>query len=104
MAVTVSRAQPVGVRGPAWADASHKGGTVLNPLRVQSHVRRTVGAYVPGVTAVTAHARYYGLHPWLAAVANEQGLDHGAFLDLVAGSVRRDRRRAVETGRYSAVT
>ena len=83
MSVTVSGAQPVGVRGPAWADASHKGETVLNPLRVQSHVRRTVGAYVPGVTAVTAHARYYGLHPWLAAVAGDEGLDHEAFLDVV---------------------
>ena len=48
---------------------------VRNPLRVQNHVTRMVGALVPGVIATTTQACYYGLHPLVASVAQERGLD-----------------------------
>jgi hypothetical protein len=81
--ITATGAQPAGIVGPAWADTSARTETVLNPLRVQDHVRRTVGVYVPGITSVTAHARYYGLHPWLASYAANHDLTHSEFLELV---------------------
>jgi len=71
------------VLGPAWADTSGKPQTVLNPLRVQNHVTRMAAAFVPGVIATTTLARYYGLHPWLATVAVDRGLDRDGYLDLV---------------------
>lgn len=69
--------------GPAWADTSGRPQTVLNPLRVQNHVTRMAAAFVPGVIATTTLARYYGLHPWLASVAEQEGLGRDAFIELV---------------------
>jgi hypothetical protein len=71
------------VIGPVWADTSGQSVTVLNPLRLENHVSRMAGAFVPGVIATTTHARYYGLHPRLAAVAEHEGLDTSAFITLV---------------------
>lgn len=71
------------VVGPAWADTSAKPQGVLNPLRVQNHVTRMAGVFVPGVIVTTTLARYYGLHPWLASVAAEQDLDREGYLELV---------------------
>lgn len=71
------------VLGPAWADTSGRAQTVLNPLRVQNHVTRMAATFVPGVIATTTLARYYGLHPWLATVANERDLGPDRFVELV---------------------
>jgi hypothetical protein len=81
--ITATGAAPAGTVGPAWADTSGKTEVVRNPLRVQDHVRRKVGDYVPGLTAVTAHARYYSLHPWVAAQAADAGLDDAGVADLL---------------------
>ena len=75
----------IGVLGPAWADTSGRMEVVRNPLRVQNHVTRMVGALVPGVIATTTQACYYGLHPLVASVAHERGLD----LDEVWTLIRR---------------
>jgi hypothetical protein len=64
-----------GVLGPAWADTAGRLEVVRNPLRIQNHVTSMVAALVPGVIATTTQARYYGLHPWLVAVASERELD-----------------------------
>jgi hypothetical protein len=71
------------VLGPAWADTSGRAQTVLNPLRVQNHVTRMAGTFVPGVIATTTLARYYGMHPWLATIAAEQNLNRDNFVALV---------------------
>ncbi len=73
----------IGVLGPAWADTSGRMEVVRNPLRVQNHVTRMVGALVPGVIATTTQACYYGLHPLVASVAHERGLDLEAVWTLI---------------------
>jgi hypothetical protein len=79
---TFTGAPASGMVGPAWADSSGQAEVVRNPLRVQNHVARLVVAYVPGVTAVTPHARYFGLHPWAATVAAERGYDDAQTAEL----------------------
>ena len=83
VSITATGAAPAGVVGPAWADTSGRTEVVRNPLRVQDHVVRKVGDYVPGLTAVTPHARYYSLHPWVIAHAVDAGLDDTATADLL---------------------
>src|SRR5688572_2233506 len=41
------------------------------------------GTFVPGVIATTTLTRYYGMHPWLATIATERGLDRNGFVELV---------------------
>lgn len=56
---------------------------VRNPLRVENHVGRMAAALVPGVIATTTQARYYGLHPLVATVAQEEGLELDALWERI---------------------
>ncbi len=67
-------AVPELVEGPAWSRAGLDLAAGRYPLSVERHVMRMVDRLVPGVTTVTAHARYYALHGLVAAHADAAGL------------------------------
>jgi hypothetical protein len=56
------------------------------PIQVERHLNAFVGAHLPGVTTVTAGARYYTLHGYVAQFAKERHLDEAAAIDLLRRS------------------
>lgn len=56
----------VAVTGPLWSESGLDVAAGRFPLSVERHVMRMVDLLVPGVTAVTPHARYYALHGLIA--------------------------------------
>lgn len=72
------------VSDTAWAD---NGGFRPNagqfPIQVERHLNAYVARHLPGVTTVTAGARYYSLHGLVAAVAGQQGLDEASTVALL---------------------
>ncbi|MEU6995452.1 hypothetical protein ABZ953_32950 [Streptomyces sp. NPDC046465] len=62
------------VEGPGWSRPGLDVAAGRYPLSVERHVMRMVDRLVPGVTAVTPHARYYALHGLVATHAEENGL------------------------------
>ncbi len=71
------------VVGPGWSRAGLDVAAGRYPLSVERHVMRMVDRLVPGVTAVTPHARYYALHGLVAAHAEAGGLDASAARTLL---------------------
>jgi hypothetical protein len=69
--------------GPAWSLAGLDIAAGRYPLSVERHVMRMVDLLVPGVTALTAHARYYGLHGLIAVEAERHRLSAGQAQDLL---------------------
>jgi hypothetical protein len=67
-----------------WAD---NGGFRPNPgqfpIQVERHLNAYVASHLPGVTTVTAGARYYSLHGYVAQVAADEGLDEPATVQLL---------------------
>lgn len=72
------------VSDTAWVD---NGGFRPNagqfPIQVERHLNAFVADHLPGVTTVTAGARYYTLHGVTAHVAQRDGLDEAAAIRLV---------------------
>lgn len=68
----------------AWAD---NGGFRPNPgqfpIQVERHLNAYVGSHLPGVTTVTAGARYYSLHGYVANVAANDALDEPTTVRLL---------------------
>lgn len=68
----------------AWAD---NGGFRPNPgqfpIQVERHLNAYVASHLPGVTTVTAGARYYSLHGYVAQVAADHSLDEPATVRLL---------------------
>lgn len=62
------------VEGPIWSRPGLDVAAGRYPLSVERHVMRMVDHLVPGVTAVTPHARYYALHGLIATQADAEGL------------------------------
>ncbi len=62
------------LEGPVWSRPGLDVAAGRYPLSVERHVMRMVDHLVPGVTAVTPHARYYALHGLVAARADADGL------------------------------
>lgn len=60
--------------GPAWSPDGAGRITSRYPLAVERHMLRQVGHLMPGITTVTAHARYYVLHGLVAIAAQERDL------------------------------
>lgn len=72
------------VEEPVWTEEGlDLARTPRYPLQVETEVRRAVDSLVPGVTAVTPHARYFALHGLVWAEAERRGLDEPDRLDLV---------------------
>lgn len=63
------------VSGPAWTGGNDGRYAGRYPLAVERHAMAQVGNLLPGITTVTSHARYYTLHAWVFAEAQERGLD-----------------------------
>ena len=63
------------VEGPMWSAKGLDVASGRYPLRVETHVSQMVDRLLPGVTAVTAHALYFVLHPLVWAEARSRGLD-----------------------------
>lgn len=70
------------VKGPSWGGRDSRVAGRY-PLAVENHVMNQVDELLPGVTAVTRHARYYTLHAVIADEAQRRGLDEKATQDLV---------------------
>ncbi|MCZ1001056.1 hypothetical protein O1M63_28275 [Streptomyces mirabilis] len=68
------RRAPELVEGPVWSRPGLDVAAGRYPLSVERHVMRMVDHLVPGVTAVTPHARYYALHGLIAAQADAEDL------------------------------
>ena len=69
--------------GPAWSAKGLDVASGRYPLAVERHVMRMVDLLVRGVTAVTSHARYYGLHALVAADVQDRVLDADQARDLL---------------------
>jgi hypothetical protein len=69
--------------GPAWSPLGLNVFRGRYPLAVEGHVGQLVALLVPGVTAVTTHARYYALHAAVAVHAQEHELNAPQALDLL---------------------
>lgn len=61
------------VTGPFWGGRESRIAGRY-PLSVERHVMSQVGRLLPGITAVTPHARYYTLHALVAYEAARRGL------------------------------
>jgi hypothetical protein len=69
----------VGLAG--WVDrGSFRPNPGQFPIRVERHLNAFVGVHLPGVTTVTAAARYYALHGLIAHLADEEQLDEASTL------------------------
>ncbi|WP_330461573.1 hypothetical protein OIB37_34715 [Streptomyces sp. NBC_00820] len=62
------------VEGPRWSRPGLDVAAGRYPLSVERHVMHMVDQLIPGVIAVTPHARYYALHGLIAAKADDEGL------------------------------
>jgi hypothetical protein len=71
------------ITGPAWSAPGLDIAGGRYPLAVERHVMRMVDLLVPGVTAVTPHARYYTLHGLIAAEAASRDLTDPEARDLL---------------------
>ncbi|MFG2362558.1 hypothetical protein ACGFY3_12975 [Streptomyces mirabilis] len=71
------------VDGPSWSRPGLDVAAGRYPLSVERHVMRMVDHLVPGVTAVTPHARYYALHGLIAAQADAEDLTVAAAQTLL---------------------
>lgn len=65
----------VGAVGPVWTSGREGRHAGRFPLAVERHAMAQVAHLLPGVTTVTAHARYYTLHAAVFAEARTRGLD-----------------------------
>lgn len=82
--------------GPAWVSGGDGRYSGRFPLAVERHAMAMVGHLLPGITTVTAHARYYTLHTAVFSVARRDGLD-------LAETRRLLRRAEVVLGAVSMV-
>ena len=71
------------LQGPAWSLTGLDAAAGRYPLSIERHVMRMADLLVPGVTTVTPHARYYGLHALVAIEAERRGLSVGQVQDLL---------------------
>lgn len=69
--------------GPEWSAKGLDVASGRYPLAVERHVMRMVDLLARGVTSVTSHARYYGLHALVAAEVQDRRLDADQARDLL---------------------
>lgn len=86
----------VAATGPAWVTGGEGRYSGRYPLAVERHAMAMVAHLLPGITTVTAHARYYTLHTAVFAEASRQGLDQADTRRLL-------RRAEVVVGAVSTV-
>ena len=75
-----------GIDGPLWSVPGLDVAAGRFPLSVERHVMRMVDLLVPGVTAVTPHARYYALHGLVADEVERRKLSSDAARTLLRRS------------------
>ena len=71
------------VQGPSWSVAGLDRAAGRYPLSFERHVMRMTELFVPGVTAVTTHARYYAVHALIAVEAARRGLEESQVQELL---------------------
>lgn len=69
--------------GPLWTTGDGGRYPGRYPLAVERHAMAQVAHLLPGITTVTAHARYYTLHAAVFAEARSEGLDEAATRRLL---------------------
>ena len=63
----------VGAVGPVWTSGREGRHAGRFPLAVERHAMAQVAHLLPGITTVTAHARYYTLHAAVFAEGENEG-------------------------------
>ena len=71
------------VLGPGWVDNETVVVSGRNPLAVEQQVAAGVRINAPGISTQTRVARYYVLHPLIAAEAAKRDLDNESFRQLL---------------------